>query len=211
MKHLIVDRTVRKPGGASNHGAVAGGLLFTAGMGPHQPSDELAGRTVAEKTTQVLRNLESVLAARDRTLAEVVRVPAHSTSSPRWPTPSRSRLRRAQRKRRNWPSWTASTTSTSRRLSPSNLCGWSPTWDRDCRRTSPVWATCCSRTSSRPRDGGEWPTWRPGDSPPAQSLPSRRSSEAPKSFARVGTARTRGSTPLGSTAWRGRAGLSRRR
>jgi 2-iminobutanoate/2-iminopropanoate deaminase len=77
MDHLIVEGAVPPPGGAYSHGVVAGDLLFTAGFGPFSPGGELVGATVAEQTTQVIRNLESVLAARGRTLADVVKATVH--------------------------------------------------------------------------------------------------------------------------------------
>lgn len=77
VEHFVVDGAVPKPGGAYSHGVVAAGLLFTAGMGPHLPTGELAGETIGEQTAQVLRNLAAVLAHRGRTLADVVKVTVH--------------------------------------------------------------------------------------------------------------------------------------
>lgn len=77
MEHVVVESNVPRPAGAYSHAVVAGGLLFTAGMGPHRPTGERVGDTPAEQTVQVLRNLEAVLAARGRTLADVVKVTVH--------------------------------------------------------------------------------------------------------------------------------------
>lgn len=77
MDHFVVTDNVPRPAGPYSHGVVAQGLLFTAGMGPHRPDGTLAGDTVADQTTQVLRNLEAILAARQRTLADVVKVTVH--------------------------------------------------------------------------------------------------------------------------------------
>ncbi len=78
MDHVNVERGVPRPAGAYSHGVVVGGVLFTAGQGPISPDDgKVVEGGIAEQTTQVLRNLEGVLAARGRTLADVVKVTAH--------------------------------------------------------------------------------------------------------------------------------------
>lgn len=77
MDHIVVEDGAPKPGGAYSHGVVAGGLLFTAGFGPFAPSGEPVGTSVAEQTTQVIKNLEAVLAARGGTLSDVVKATVH--------------------------------------------------------------------------------------------------------------------------------------
>lgn len=77
LEHVVVSDGVPAPGGAYSHGVVAGGLMFTAGMGPHRPDGALVEGSVGDQTVQVLRNLEAVLAARGRSLADVVKVTAH--------------------------------------------------------------------------------------------------------------------------------------
>ncbi|GII52128.1 reactive intermediate/imine deaminase [Planotetraspora thailandica] len=66
------------PGGAYSQAVVAGGFLYTAGTGPHDPATgEVVGDTVAEQTRQVLRNLGALLAARGLDFSDVVKVTAH--------------------------------------------------------------------------------------------------------------------------------------
>lgn len=78
MDHVNVEEGVPAPGGAYSHAVVAAGLIFTAGQGPISPQDgSIVGDGIAEQTSQVLRNLEGVLAARGRTFADVVKVTVH--------------------------------------------------------------------------------------------------------------------------------------
>jgi 2-iminobutanoate/2-iminopropanoate deaminase len=56
----------------------AGDLLFTAGLGPHDPTTaEPRGATVEEQTRATLESIEAVLAAAGLTLSDVVKVNAH--------------------------------------------------------------------------------------------------------------------------------------
>ena len=73
----FVASGVPAPAGAYSHGAVAGGLIFTAGMGPNRPDGTIVEGGVADQTEQVLRNLEAVLTARGRGLTDVVKVTVH--------------------------------------------------------------------------------------------------------------------------------------
>lgn len=66
------------PGGAYAQGVIAHGFLFTAGLGPIDPaSGSVVGETIEEQTAQVMKNLEAILQAADRSFADVVRVVAH--------------------------------------------------------------------------------------------------------------------------------------
>lgn len=66
------------PAGPYSHGVVAGGFIFTAGFGPHDPeTGEVVAGGVYEQTQQVLRSIASVLAVHGATLDDVVRVTAH--------------------------------------------------------------------------------------------------------------------------------------
>lgn len=65
-------------GSAYSVATVAGGLVFTAGLGPVDPqTGEIVGAEVGEQTRQTLRNLTAVLAAAGCTLDDVVKVTAH--------------------------------------------------------------------------------------------------------------------------------------
>ena len=78
MEHVNVEVAVPRAAGAYSHAVVAGGLVFTAGQGPISPEDgKVVEGGIAEQTTQVLNNLKAVLAARGRTLADLVKVTVH--------------------------------------------------------------------------------------------------------------------------------------
>ena len=69
------------PGGAYSQGIVAGGFLYTAGFGPHDPATgQLAGATIEEQTAQVMRNIAAVLAAHGRDFSHVVKATVHLAS-----------------------------------------------------------------------------------------------------------------------------------
>lgn len=56
----------------------AGGLIFTAGLGPHDPeTGEVVGTTVEEQTRQTMRNIEQVLLANGSGPGDIVKVTAH--------------------------------------------------------------------------------------------------------------------------------------
>lgn len=56
----------------------AGDLLYTAGLGPHDPwTGEPRGETVEEQTRATLANIAAVLDAAGLTLGDVVKVNAH--------------------------------------------------------------------------------------------------------------------------------------
>ncbi|TDT21912.1 2-iminobutanoate/2-iminopropanoate deaminase [Streptomyces sp. BK208] len=66
-----------RPAGAYSQGVVAGGFLFTAGFGPQDPVTGAVPDGVGAQTTQVLRNVGAVLAARGLSMRDVVKVTAH--------------------------------------------------------------------------------------------------------------------------------------
>jgi 2-iminobutanoate/2-iminopropanoate deaminase len=66
------------PKGAYSQGIVAGGFLYTAGFGPHDPvTGQLSGETIEEQTAQVMRNIGAVLAAHDLDFSSVVKATVH--------------------------------------------------------------------------------------------------------------------------------------
>ncbi len=77
MDYLAPVDGVPAPAGAYSHGVVVNGLLFTAGFGPFAADGTLVGTDIETQTEQTLRNVEAVLAARGRTLADVVKVTVH--------------------------------------------------------------------------------------------------------------------------------------
>ena len=59
---------------------MAGGFLYTAGMGPNDPATgQVVGDTVEEQTVQTLANLGAILAERGLDFSDVVKVTAHLT------------------------------------------------------------------------------------------------------------------------------------
>lgn len=67
-----------RPAGAYSQGIAAGGLLFTAGLGPQDPeTGKVAGTTIEEQTEQVMRNLQAVLAASGLDFSHVAKVTVH--------------------------------------------------------------------------------------------------------------------------------------
>lgn len=64
--------------GAYSQGIVAGGFLYTAGLGPQDPATgKIVSERVGEQTEQVMRNLGAVLAERGLDFSHVVKVTAH--------------------------------------------------------------------------------------------------------------------------------------
>lgn len=66
------------PGGPYSHGVVAGGFLYTAGLGPQAPgTKEVVGSDIETQTRQVMRNLAAVLAERGLDFSDVVKTTVH--------------------------------------------------------------------------------------------------------------------------------------
>lgn len=68
---------VPEPAGAYSHAVRAGGLVFTAGLGPQDPVTGAIPDGVAEQTRQVMRNLRAVLESAGLTLDDVVKTTVH--------------------------------------------------------------------------------------------------------------------------------------
>jgi enamine deaminase RidA (YjgF/YER057c/UK114 family) len=63
LQHLIADNAPA-PKAAYSHAVLGGGVLFTAGFGPHDPRDgSVVGANIAEQTELALRNVRAALAA----------------------------------------------------------------------------------------------------------------------------------------------------
>lgn len=66
------------PAGAYSQGLAAGPFVFTAGMGPLDPTtSQVIGTTVGEQTDTVLDHLEAILAERGLDLSDVVKMTVH--------------------------------------------------------------------------------------------------------------------------------------
>lgn len=65
------------PAGPYSQGVLGGGMFFTAGFGPQDPSTGEVAETVGEQTRQVLANVEAALTAQGLTLDDVVKVTAY--------------------------------------------------------------------------------------------------------------------------------------
>lgn len=69
---------VPAPAGPYSHGVVANGFLYTAGFGPQDAANgDAVADDVAEQTRQVLRNIQTVLAAHGLTMDDVVKSTVH--------------------------------------------------------------------------------------------------------------------------------------
>lgn len=64
---------------AYSHGVEANGFLFTAGQVPMTTDGELVEGGVAEKTNQIMQNLEAILAEADCGFDDVVKTTAYFT------------------------------------------------------------------------------------------------------------------------------------
>ena len=74
MKKVITADHAPAAIGPYSHAISFGDFLFTSGQIPLVPeTGKLAGDTIEEQTEQVLKNLESVLAANDMTFENVVK------------------------------------------------------------------------------------------------------------------------------------------
>ena len=73
---LIVDGLPR-PGGAYSHVTSIGGLVFTAGFGPHDPETAEVPEGVAAQTEATLLNVRRALAGAGLCLADVLKMTVH--------------------------------------------------------------------------------------------------------------------------------------
>ncbi|TDC97624.1 Rid family hydrolase [Actinomadura sp. 7K507] len=77
-KQPITTDRAPSPAGGYSQGIVAGGMVYTAGLGPQDPATgKIQGDTVEEQTAQVLRNLQAVLAEAGAGFEDVVKVTVH--------------------------------------------------------------------------------------------------------------------------------------
>lgn len=77
-RHVISTAGAASPQAAYSQGALAGGLVFTAGVGPQDPvTGAVNGTTVEEQARTTLQNLASILEAAGATFDDVVKVTAH--------------------------------------------------------------------------------------------------------------------------------------
>lgn len=74
----VVAAEAPKPGGAYSQGIVAGGFLYTAGVGPQDPgTSRVVGETIEAQTKQTMRNLTAILAAQGLRCSNVVKATVH--------------------------------------------------------------------------------------------------------------------------------------
>jgi 2-iminobutanoate/2-iminopropanoate deaminase len=77
-KYVIQTKSGQAPQGAYSQGWRAGDFIFVTGTGPVDPqTGKLAGDTIEAQTEQVISNMESVLAADNASLSDVVKVTVH--------------------------------------------------------------------------------------------------------------------------------------
>ena len=77
-KYVIQTKESAAPQGAYSQGWRAGDFIFVTGTGPLDPkTGKLAGESIEEQTDQTISNIESVLAADNASLADVVKVTVH--------------------------------------------------------------------------------------------------------------------------------------
>jgi len=78
MPEAFQSERAPRPGGSYSQAIGAGPFVFTAGMGPQDPaSGQVIGETIEQQTSQVLRNLQGILAEAGLTFADVVKVTTH--------------------------------------------------------------------------------------------------------------------------------------
>lgn len=66
------------PGGGYSQAIRRGNIVYTAGLGPHDPvTRQVVGEDIAAQTRQTLANMQAVLAAAGASLADVVKVTVH--------------------------------------------------------------------------------------------------------------------------------------
>ena len=81
MRHVVNTPDAPTPGGAYSQGVVWNGLLFTAGMGPIDPTNgSVVGTSIQEQTHQVMKNLGAVLRASGMDYSHVLKATVHLAS-----------------------------------------------------------------------------------------------------------------------------------
>ncbi len=76
-KAATISSQLPPPGGPYSHVVEAGGFAYTAGLGPEDPATGAIPDGIRAQTDQVLRNLESALAAVGLTMADVIKTTVH--------------------------------------------------------------------------------------------------------------------------------------
>jgi reactive intermediate/imine deaminase len=75
---VVIAPDAPQPKASYSQGMLAGGLLFTAGTGPHDPrTGEVVDGDVEQQTRATLRNVERILEAAGLGLADIVKVTVH--------------------------------------------------------------------------------------------------------------------------------------
>lgn len=70
--------TAPAPGGAYSQGVRIGRILYTAGLGPHDPaSKRVVGDDIAAQTEQTMKNLAAVLQAAGASFDDVIKTTVH--------------------------------------------------------------------------------------------------------------------------------------
>jgi 2-iminobutanoate/2-iminopropanoate deaminase len=74
----VTTENAPTPKGAYSQAIEAGGFLYTAGLGPHDPATgQIVGDTIEAQTAQVMRNIAAVLAARGLDFSSLVKSTVH--------------------------------------------------------------------------------------------------------------------------------------
>lgn len=77
-REIVSTDDASRPAYAYSQAVVADGLLFTSGMGPHDPvSGEIIGSDVATQAHATMRNLQAILGAAGASFEDVVKVTVH--------------------------------------------------------------------------------------------------------------------------------------
>jgi 2-iminobutanoate/2-iminopropanoate deaminase len=77
-KEDVSTNDASRPAYAYSQAVAADGLLFTCGMGPHDPvSGEIIGSDIAQQAHATMRNLQAILAADGLTFDDVVKATVH--------------------------------------------------------------------------------------------------------------------------------------
>jgi enamine deaminase RidA (YjgF/YER057c/UK114 family) len=78
MNHrALIGNELPPPGGAYSHLTIAGGLVFTAGFGPHDPATGAIPDGIEAQTEAAIRNVERALAEVKLDLSDVVKSTVH--------------------------------------------------------------------------------------------------------------------------------------
>ncbi|WP_129665689.1 RidA family protein [Phytoactinopolyspora endophytica] len=77
MAEFIISDDLPKPAGPYSHVARAGGTVWTAGFGPHDPATGEVPEGIEGQTEATIDNVERALAAVGLGLGDVVKVTAH--------------------------------------------------------------------------------------------------------------------------------------